>query len=249
MSTVETAVGRFVWHDHLSEDSEAATRFYGELLAWDFAVWEPGEMDYPMIKVGGEMHGGFGPAQGAPPLWLGHIQVEDVDAAAARAEGAGGRIVVPALDIPEVGRTVVVADPQGTVVSLFAPAGGPPAGEGVFVWDELLTTDVEAATRFYGEVAGWTTGKVDMGEGAVYTLFRSGEVDRGGAFPLPEEAQGPPYWLTYVGIDDVDATMARARELGASTVMEPLDVPEVGRFAVLADPTGALFGLFRPSEG
>ena len=128
MSTVETTVGRFVWHDHMSGDPAAASRFYSELLGWEIEVWKPGEMDYPMIKVGDQQHGGFGPAQGgAPPHWLGHVAVDDVDEAAGRAEAAGGTIVAPAFDIPEVGRMVVVADPQGAVLSLltWASAGSP----------------------------------------------------------------------------------------------------------------------------
>ncbi len=169
MSTVETAVGRFVWHDHMSGDPAAAHSFYSELLGWEIEVWKPGEMDYPMIKVGEAQHGGFGPAQGgAPAHWLGHVAVGDVDDAAARAESAGGRIVAPAMDIPDVGRMVVVADPQGAVLSLFTPADASwtPA-EGVFVWDELMTTDVEGAKAFYGEVVGWESRDMDMGNGVI----------------------------------------------------------------------------------
>lgn len=249
MSTVRTSVGRFVWHDHLSEDREAATRFYSELLGWEIEVWKPGELDYPMIKVGDESHGGFGPAQGAPPHWLAHVRVEDADAAAARAEGAGGRILAPAFDIPEVGRMAVVADPQGAVLSVFTPGAGEwePAG-GVFVWDELMTSDVEAAKRFYGEVVGWEARDQDMGEAGAYTLFSSGGEDRAGALPIPPGLEAPPHWLTYLGTADADATAARAAELGGIVQREPFDVLTVGRIAVLADPTGAYVGLFQPAS-
>jgi hypothetical protein len=250
MSTVETAVGRFVWHDHTSADPEAARRFYADLLGWDFEVWKAGEWDYPMIKVNDTTHGGFGPAQGgAPPHWLGHILVDDVDAAAERVTGAGGTIVAPPMDIPEVGRMVVVTDPQGAVVSLYRSVSSEfEPSEGVFVWDELVTTDVEAAKGFYGEVVGWEAHDVDMGNNFVYTLFRSGGADRAGCMPQPKEAEGAPAaWLTYLGSDDVDATLAKAKSLGATTVyMEPTDVPTVGRLAVFADPAGAVIGLFDP---
>ena len=80
MSTVETAVGRFVWHDHISDDPAAASGFYEKLLGWEIEIWKPGEIDYPMIKVDEQTHGGFGPAQGgAPPHWLAHVIVDDVD--------------------------------------------------------------------------------------------------------------------------------------------------------------------------
>jgi uncharacterized protein len=253
MSTVETAVGRFVWHDHMSGDPAAASSFYSGLLGWEIEVWKPGEMDYPMIKVGEAQHGGFGPAQGgAPAHWLGHVAVEDADEAAARAEAAGGRVVAPAMDIPEVGRMVVVADPQGAILSLFTPADSnwTPA-EGVFVWDELMTTDVEGAKGFYREVVGWESRDMDMGNSFMYTLFSSGGEDRAGCMPVPPEAQGmPPAWLTYLGVEDVDATVEKAKSLGSSMVfMEPTDVMTVGRLAVIADAAGAGVGLFRPAEG
>jgi uncharacterized protein len=252
MSTVETAVGRFVWHDHMSGDPAAASGFYKDLLGWEIEVWKPGEMDYPMIKVGEAQHGGFGPAQGgAPAHWLGHVAVENVNDAAGRVEAAGGTIVAPAMDIPEVGRMVVVADPQGAILSLFTPADATwtPA-EGVFVWDELMTTDVEDAKAFYGEVVGWESRDMDMDNGLVYTLFSSGGVDRAGCMPLPPGAEGtPPAWLTYLGTEDVDATVETAKSLGTTMVfMEPTDVMTVGRLAVLADATGAAVGLFRPES-
>lgn len=248
MSTVETAVGRVVWHDHMSGDPEAARRFYADLLGWDFEVWKAGEWDYPMIKVNDTTHGGFGPSQGnAPPHWLCHVLVDDVDAAAGRVEAAGGSIVAPAMDIPEVGRMVVVADPQGAVLSLYAPAGEPQLSEGVFVWDELTTTDVEDAKRFYGEVVGWEARDMDMGSNGTYTIFSSGGADRAGCMPRPPQAQDvPPNWMTYIGTADVDATLEKAKSLGANVLMGPADVPTVGRLAVFADPTGAVVGLFSP---
>ena len=131
MSTdVKTAIGRFVWHDHISGDTEKAVSFYTELFGWETQVWKPGEMDYPMINAGGQMHGGFGPAQGgAPPHWIGHVLVEDVDETGTHAESAGGKILAGPMDIPEVGRMVVIADPQGAVLSAFSSAGDPPTNK------------------------------------------------------------------------------------------------------------------------
>jgi predicted enzyme related to lactoylglutathione lyase len=251
MSTtdVKTAVGRFVWHDHISTDVEKAKTFYTELLGWKIETWKPGAMDYPMISAGGQQHGGFGPAQGgAPPHWLGHVLVEDADETAARAEAAGGRIVAPAMDIPDVGRMVVIADPQGGAISAFSPQTDAPASEGVFVWNELLTPEVDAAKSFYTEIFGWTTSEMDMGQAGTYTIFRrAGEVDTAGCMQKPDDVPGPAFWLTYVGTDDVDGTAAKAASLGATIQVPPTDIPNVGRFAVLIDPTGAAIGLFKGS--
>src|SRR4051794_20042923 len=183
MSTdVKTAVGRFVWHDHVSDDPTKAKDFYSSLFGWGTEIFRPGEFDYPMIISGGKGHGGFGQAQGgAPPHWMGHVQVDDVDAAAERAAGAGGSVLAGPMDIPEVGRFAAIRDPQGAVFSLFTPNDAASStGDGVFVWDELATSDAEAAKSFYGEVVGWTTRDMDMGGGMTYTLFRSGETDRAG---------------------------------------------------------------------
>jgi predicted enzyme related to lactoylglutathione lyase len=250
MSTVRTEIGRFVWHDHVSADPEAARAFYGELLGWETEIYPAEGFDYPMIKVGESTHGGFGPArEGAPAHWLSHVSVDDADAAAERVEAGGGSIVAPAMDIPEIGRMVIVADPQGAVLSLYASFGDSPPAEGVFVWDEVMTTDVEAAKRFYGDVVGWESRDVDMGKGEIYTLFSSGGVNRAGCMAWPPGAQEmPAAWGTYIGTDDVDATAEKAQSLGATILKEPFDVPDTGRMAIFADPTGAVVGIYKPDE-
>jgi predicted enzyme related to lactoylglutathione lyase len=252
MSTqVKTAVGRFVWHDHMSGDPAKAKDFYTSLFGWDTEVFKPGEMDYPMIIVNGQGHGGFGPAQGgAPSHWIGHVNVEDVDAAARQAASAGGSVLAGPMDIPDVGRFAAVRDPQGAVLSLFTPKDPDmPTSEGVFVWDELATSDVEGAKRFYGEVVGWTTREMEMADGMAYTLFRSGDADRAGCMAMMPDTPAP-MWLTYIGTDDVDATAEKAKELGGTIYAGPTDIPNnIGRFAVIGDPTGAAFGLFKGGGG
>jgi hypothetical protein len=249
MSTVKTAIGRFVWHDHVSNDPDKARDFYSKLLGWETEVFEAGEIVYPMIKVNETTHGGFGPAQGgAPPHWLGHIGIEDVDETVTQAEGAGGSVLAPPMDIPEVGRMAVLRDPQGAAFSVFSSTSEEwTPTEGVFLWDELHTTDVEGAKAFYGEVIGWSSSDRDMGEGVTYTMFESGGEQRAGCMTIMQPDM-PPNWLTYIGTDDVDATCTRAEELGAQKLMGPMDIPGVGRSAVLTDPTGAVFALFSPSE-
>jgi predicted enzyme related to lactoylglutathione lyase len=117
----------------------------------------------------------------------------------------------------------------------------------VFVWDELMTTDVEAAKAFYGEVVGWESRDMDMGNDFTYTLFSSDGVDRAGAMPIPPQAEGAsPAWMTYLGTDDIDAAAEKAKSLGATIMQEPTDVMTVGRLAVMTDATGAAVGLFKP---
>jgi predicted enzyme related to lactoylglutathione lyase len=198
-----------------------------------------------MIKANGQTHGGFGsPPGNPPPHWMGSVLVDSADAAAERAKKAGGKILAEPMEIPNVGRLAVIADPQGAVLSAFSPQGDPPMSEGVFVWDELITTDVDDAKRFYGEVFGWTSRDMEMGPGT-YTMFqRGGDTDVGGLMQRPDE-RIPPNWTTYIGTQDVDATVARAKELGATVINGPMDVPNAGRFAIITDPTGAVFGVWQ----
>ncbi len=245
MSSVETTVGKFVWHEQVSSDPAAAQRFYTELFGWGTEVFRPGEVDYVMISSGGQAHGGFGKAmEGAPPPhWLSHVRVDDLDETIEKAKGAGGSLAAGPFDMDEVGRIGIIRDPQGAFVSAYQPASEAPASEGVFVWDELGTTDVDAAQRFYEQVFGWTTS--DMGpEYGGYRVFNRGETGIAGLMSLM--GGQTPGWQPYVAVEDVDATVARAKDLGGAVHAEPMDVSGVGRIAVLGDPQGAAFGIIRP---
>ncbi len=125
--------------------------------------------------------------------------------------------------------------------------------KGRFVWYDLMTTDPAAATDFYAKVAGWGTQEwTESGEGMPpYKMWTVNGNPFGGLMELPEEARqggAPPHWLAYIAVSDVDATAARAKELGGSVHMEAQDIPNVGRFAVIADPAGAVFAAFTPAN-
>jgi predicted enzyme related to lactoylglutathione lyase len=246
VSTVKTWVGRFVWHEQVSSDPIRAQEFYTQLFGWGTEVFKPGEVDYTMISSSGQSHGGFGKAmEGAPPPhWLSHVRVENVDETLLKAESAGGKLAAGPFEMGEVGRMAIVTDPQGAFVSLYQPDTEGPGSEGVFVWDELATTDIDGAQRFYEEVFGWTT--KDMGpDFGGYRTFEVGETGIAGLMTL-QDASIPPHWQPYVAVGDTDATTAKARELGGSAVMAPTDVPTIGRIAVLRDPQGAVFGIIKP---
>lgn len=121
--------------------------------------------------------------------------------------------------------------------------------KGRFCWYELMTSDVEAALRFYPAVAGWTLQAWDGG-GMPYTMWMRGSDPVGGVTILPKEAVlagAPPHWLAYVSTPSLEDTLARSGELGGHLVWGPLDVPEVGRVAGLSDPQGAHFALYQPA--
>src|ERR1700739_941326 len=115
---------------------------------------------------------------------------------------------------------------------------------GRFIWHELLTTDTAAAAAFYPRVVPWRTQPSSM---PGYTIWMAGQSQGGGPMALPPDAGGtPPHWLIYIGTPGVDATAEHAQRLGARVVKAATDIPNVGRFAVLADPHGATFALYTP---
>jgi predicted enzyme related to lactoylglutathione lyase len=124
------------------------------------------------------------------------------------------------------------------------------AAQGRFVWCELMASDPAAAKSFYGAVVGWTMQDVPM-PGTTYTLLKAGETEIGGLMLLPPEARQAsvkPCWVAYIAVDDVDAAVTRLQQLGGKVHRAPADIPSVGRFAVVADPQGAVFHLFSALE-
>jgi hypothetical protein len=118
----------------------------------------------------------------------------------------------------------------------------------IFCWHELMSNDVEKAKAFYGELLGWKTSEMTVGEHGSYTIFHETEGDPGIAGMMgmdgPEWEGIPPHWMMYIMVDDVDAQTARVTELGGNVCVPPTDIPNIGRFAVVQDPTGATFSLF-----
>jgi uncharacterized protein len=122
---------------------------------------------------------------------------------------------------------------------------------GSFCWLELATTDRAGAKNFYSRLFGWAAQDNPMGPDMIYTMFRLGGNDVGGAYQMTKqeiEAHVPPHWMLYVKVESADAAAARAVSLGAQQIVPPTDIPNVGRFAVIQDPTGAHLSLFQPGQ-
>jgi len=246
--------GKFVWFELLSKDAKKAQAFYGEVLGWKVQAFPMGDQTYEMIFAGETMIGGYAAPKTnhLPSHWISYVSVEDVDAVAKATAANGGKVVEAPYEIPGVGRTARIADPQGAEICAFKNPAGDPADEyasqGRFFWNELHTTDPAKALPFYEKVIGFSHRSMDMGAGGAYHIVSKGGVDRGGA--ISHLAPGvPPHWLPYVFVDDPDATLAKAKKLGATIQFGPEDIPGVGRFGVLADPTGAVLAVMKPKPG
>ena len=246
--------GKFVWFEHVSRDAKKAQKFYDDVLGWRVEPF--GDSDYDMILAGDTldtMIGGYAkPTGGQEPHWISYVSVEDVDSAAKAAAANGGKVIEPPHDLPDVGRAARIADPQGAELYVFKNDTGdpadPPATEPPparrFFWNELHTTEPEKAVAFYEKVFGFTRQTMDMGPAGNYYILAKDGVSRAGVTGhLP--AGTPPHWLPYVEVDDPDATIARAKKLGAKIPMAPEDIPGVGRFGVLEDPTGAVLAVMK----
>lgn len=242
--------GKFVWFEHLSRDIEAARRFYGELLGWKSDPVPIGDGRYHMIMNGADGIGGFRTAMpGMPSHWMSYLSVADVDAAAAAAQQAGGKVLMPPTDFAPVGIAATIADPQGAVFSVWKDAQGDredrrPIAMGDWYWNELTTTDDQAAAAFYQNVFGYARQEMDMGPQGTYTILAKDDVQRAGLMKNPQPGM-PPAWTPYLRVPDCDAAATKAAGLGAQVCVPPTDIPGVGRFAFLVDPTGVPIGIMR----
>jgi uncharacterized protein len=244
--------GKFVWFELVSKEAKKAQAFYGEVLGWRVVPFPMGQSTYEMIYVGDTMIGGYAAPKSdrQPSHWISYVSVEDVDATAKAATAAGGKVLDAPFDIPGVGRTARIADPQGAELCLLRNTMGDladaPAPHGHWLWNELHTRDPAKALAFCEKVLGFSHRSMDMGPDGTYHILSRGGVDRGGVTSfLPDGV--PPHWLPYVCVDDPDATIARARKLGAKIQAGPADIPGVGRFGVLQDPTGAVLAILKPN--
>jgi predicted enzyme related to lactoylglutathione lyase len=250
-----TSSGHFVWHEHLTKDAKAAIGFYTEVVGWKTQPFGAGDDEGYTMWVGSQ--GPLGGVMtlpdeaarmGAPPHWLGHVQVADVAATVALARKLGGKVYKEPTDVPTVGRFAILADPQGAVISVFTPSGDmakhDTSKQGEVCWNELMTSDSPAAFTFYSQLFGWKVlEEMNMGPMGTYRIYGLGEERLGGMMDLPKGAPMPSAWMYYVDIVDLDAAIARATRRGAKVMNGPMDVPGGGRIAQLMDPQGAAFAL------
>ncbi len=260
--TTTFAPGAPSWADLLSHNGPAAKDFYTGLFGWEFDDHPVSEnMVYTMYT-----HRGIpacasaeaGPGQdNLPPHWSVYVTVADLEAATERARAAGGAVIMEPCDVAPmegvtVGRMSVIQDKEGAVLRLWYPvahAGAGVMGEpGALTWFELATTDPESASAFYTEVLQVEAGP-DPDTPFPYTLIKVGDNPAAGIIRIGEDwGPVPPNWGVYFGVNDVDATVARAQELGGSVVVEPADIADFARFSVLRDAEGAVFSVIRLNQ-
>ncbi|MBL8581161.1 MAG: VOC family protein, partial [Rhizobiaceae bacterium] len=189
----------FIWYELMTSDLDVAERFYKAVVGWNTEPFPSAQVRYIVAKAGDAGVGGMMTmpddvaAMGTPPMWLGYIRSDDVDAKTAAIKAAGGTVYQEGTDIPDVGRFSVVTDPQGATFMLLAPKGpdGEPAAPmtpGHIGWNELMAADWQTAFDFYSTQFGWKKDQTfDMGEKGTYQIFNTGGNSVGGMYNKPKE--------------------------------------------------------------
>lgn len=250
--------GRFVWHDLMTTSAERAQQFYAALFPeWSFQTApSTGDAAYIRISLRGVPIGAIIQSATPPAVlgWVGHVSVDHCDDSVQRARSNAGQCLLPPVTLPGDARLALLTDPAGARITAVESVrrGEPHSGlnllPGAFAWDELLTTDPEAARSFYQSVFGWSAVDVPLGQAGKYTLFQTAGVDVAGLLAMPLDATSRSHWLPYVAVADPVKRAARAGRLGAETFVPPREVPGFGFFSVHADPAGASFALLQPEH-
>jgi uncharacterized protein len=240
-------------------DQQAAKKFYMNLFGWTVEDAPMGTNEfYSMFKLNGSDAAAaytLRPDQkqhGVPPHWMLYIATDNVDDSARRASELGATVLMTPFDVMDVGRMAVIKDPTGAVFSFWQAKKHSGIGardeDGAFCWADLITHDPAQAADFYSQLLGW---KFEKGEhdSSGYLHIKNGEDYIGGMPPVePEKSHLPPHWILYFETSNCDATVEKAKQMGAHVYFGPISMENVGRFAVLADPQGAAFSVFQSAR-
>jgi uncharacterized protein len=260
MATIDKhPAGSFCWVELATSDQAAAKKFYGALFGWTPNDMPMGPSDvYTIFRLEGrDAAAGYTlrpdqVAQHVPPHWMLYIQVDNVDSSTAKVAQLGGKVIMPPFDVMDAGRMSVIQDPTGAYFSLWQSNKSAGIGihsvHGTLCWGDLSTSDTDRAQKFYSGLLGWQFIS-DEKDPSGYLHIKNGEHMIGGLPPSKYLQPGvPPHWLAYFLVDDVDATANKAKDMGAKFFVPPMTMEGVGRMAIIADPQGAVFAIFKSAR-
>lgn len=246
--------GAFCWVELATPNHPASKAFYGQLFGWEANDMDMGPNGiYTIFKLKGQdvaaaytLNAEQMP--GVPPHWGLYVASANVDATAKRCAELGGQVVMQPFDVPDAGRMTVMQDPTGGTISAWQPNKNAGVGvhneHGALCWGQINSSDTAKAQAFYTQLFGW--GAKTSGEGPqAYTEWQLGDTSIGGMMALPPGAPMPSHWLAYFWVDDCDGVASQAAALGATVCVPPTDIPGTGRFAVLSDPQGVFFAIYK----
>ena len=248
-----TAKGKFSWYELMTSDTKAAGKFYSDVVGWTTAEMpDPNGHHYTTFNLGNVGIAGMLNIPGHT-AWIGYIAVDDVDAHIPKIVEAGGKLLRPATDVPEMLRFAVLSDPQGAAIVVFTPnphMSSPQRPEsptpGTVGWHELYTTDLEGGFNFYHKLFGWTkVSDMDMGPMGLYRIFDEGDqkpTGDGGMMTKPPQMP-VSCWSFYFHVDSIKAAIQRVGSGGGKILNGPTQVPGGAWIIQGQDPQGAMFSL------
>jgi predicted enzyme related to lactoylglutathione lyase len=240
--------GKFVWHNLITADAEAARAFYGGLFGWEFESQKGGR--YTVISHRGRNIGGIVDVRkdGHAPKaarWLSAMSVADLDASLAAVKEAGGKQLEAPVQVAGIGRVVTIEDADGAVLHLLASNGGdPPDTEppvDTWLWHELLANHADRALDFYATAFGYRVKPLEKKPDAAYRVLWSAGEPRAGVIENPFETRS--LWVPYVRVADPSALIDRVLALGGRVLIEPSPDVREGTLALVLDPSGAPLAL------
>jgi uncharacterized protein len=254
----EHHAGKVIWAELVTPDLAAAEHFYASLFGWTFRDQSPPNSHYALALLKGEpvaglIHHPLHEGEKQQPYWLTFIAVQDVDAAERSAVGSGAKIVVAPRTYAARGRQAVLTDPQGAPFAVIASVGGDApdylAENGAWIWSSLLTRDPEAGIAFYQDLFGYEVFDLQSDDGLQHAVLATDNLARASVNSLPLDAiHRQSHWLNFVRVADATATAAKAVSLGGRVLVAPRVDRHGGKFAVIADPAGAPFGVMEWSD-
>lgn len=248
--------GLFVWYDLMSTDPAVTDAFYAGVFGWSIETESTMPNGYRGWQQQNEPFGGVLPwkAEISPGNWMSYVQITDLDTLVDLVEDLGGAVHVEATEIPGNGRFAIVADPTGAPFSLFElPSERRVSttmynrGEGFPIWNELITTGVDAASAFYEKLIGWQMFPITPGANP-YTVARTGGIAAAGLYqPMTPPAHA--MWIVSFQTSAIEISIERVEQLGGKVIHPVNSAPGIGKTAWVADPTGVIFGLMQPEIG
>ena len=247
----EHHVGKRVYAELVTPDLATAKNFYAQLFGWTFQDYQQRDAMFTQASLDGQVIGGIYqrplPA-GRRPGWISFIATTDLAKTAALATQNGAKVLLSPRSFANLGQEAVLSDPQGAVFALLQSNSGDPAdylvSPGDWIWSSLIATDPKADADFYKTVLGYDVYAMPDTQDAQHLLLASDKFARASVNPIPATwTNAKPRWLNFIRVDDAAATSAKVTALGGKVVQQPHIDRHGGKIAVVADPTGALFGL------
>ena len=236
--------GRFVWHELVTPDANAAHAFYGKTIGWKTQPWEE-DSSYVMFAAPRGPIGATVAGDGAAPHWLPYIGTGDIDKTIALAKQNGGSVAKKVDTLSSGSRYAVLQDPYGASFGVYESAENygkiTPPKPGEHSWHELMSSDHDAAFDFYSTMFGWEKiGEHDMGDMGTYLTYGLNGQEFGGMMRVMDG--GPTSaWVSYVHVKDVNQTAKKVKSAGGQVINGPMEVPGGDWIVMAVDPQGAMF--------